>query len=116
VDDIFVAVTIAAASIVPLPLIFRCLQAKTALWVTALVALCCAALAVTFFLLWQWSQHPVLAYVDAIVYGLLALLAPLVAINGRLIRRDEQRRPRSLAGLGLEARPEERAESGTGSV
>jgi hypothetical protein len=106
-DDTALAIIIAAMSIVPLPLIFRVLHSKTAIWISVLVGLGSAALAVTFFWLWQWSQHPVLAYLDAIVYCSLALLAPLVAINGRLSPSGEQRVPVSQTGLGLKTTPKE---------
>jgi hypothetical protein len=89
-DAALATIIIAALSIVPLPLISRCLHPKTALWISVLVGFSSAALAVTFFCLWQWALHPVLAYLDAIVYGLLALLVPLVAINGRVIPSDKQ--------------------------
>jgi hypothetical protein len=61
-------------------LIFRLLLPKTALWISLLCGLGSAALAVSFFWLWQWLEHPVIAYVDAIVYGSLALQAILVPV------------------------------------
>lgn len=109
-DDTALATIIAFISIVPLPLIFRFLHPKTAIWISVLVGLSSAVLAVTFFWLWQWSQHPVGAYLDAIVYGSLALLVPLVAINGRLIPSGEQRVPVSQTGLGLQTPPKEQTD------
>jgi hypothetical protein len=73
----------AGLSVVPLLLIFRLLHPKTAHWISLLGSLGSVALAVSFFWLWQWLEHPVLAYVDAIVYGCIALLAILVPINRR---------------------------------
>ncbi len=69
-----------------------------------LVGLGSAALAVGFFWLWQRLQHPLLAYIDAIVYGGLALLATFVLINRWLRVPGYQREPTI---QGLQAPPNE---------
>jgi hypothetical protein len=46
-------------------------------WGLALVAAGCAAAAVGFFRLYQWAGWPVMAYLDAVTFGLFALLAVL---------------------------------------
>jgi hypothetical protein len=116
VDDTALAAIMAVLSIAPLPLILRFLHPKIGGLTSLSLGLGCTALAVTFFWLWQWSQHPVLAYLDAIVYGLLALLAPLLALGERLRQRDEQRVAGSETGLGIGARSETPNGSGTSSV
>jgi putative effector of murein hydrolase len=116
VDPLALTMLVVGLSVLPLPLIFRSLHPKTAVWISVLVSLGSVALAVAFFLLWQWLQHPLLAYLDAIVYGLLALLAPLVAINGRLSTSGKQPVPDSQPGLGVGTRPQEPNESGTDSA
>ena len=92
-DDTALAVILAGISIVPLFLIFRVLDRKMPVWAGVLAGLGCVVPAVGFFWAWQWAQHPVLAYIDATVYGLLALLVPLFAVNRRLIPGNEQRVP-----------------------
>jgi hypothetical protein len=89
-------------SLAPLPLIFRCLHPKAALGISVLVGLASVVLAVSFFWLWQWLQHPLIAYLDATLYGLLALQAILVTRIGR-----DERLPPTNSGTsrGLPAQP-----------
>jgi hypothetical protein len=89
VDDTALAVIIAALSIAPLPLLSRCVAPRTPPWKSVLASLGATLLAVSFFWLWHWAHHPVLAYLDAILYGLIALLAPLVAVSER-VRKDNR--------------------------
>jgi hypothetical protein len=83
-DPLALVVLTAGLSLVPIPLIYRCLRPKTAIGISGLVSLGSAGLAVTFFWLWQRLEQPVLAYLDAIVYGSLAFLALMAPINRRL--------------------------------
>jgi hypothetical protein len=95
-DPLALDVLAAGLSIAPLLLIFRLPiyrwhHPKTGIWMRVLVALGCVALAVGFFWMWQYLQHPVIAYLDAIVYGLCGLQALLVPlVNGKIEpkRRD----------------------------
>jgi hypothetical protein len=76
-------------SILPLPLVLRCCDPKTATWLAILTSVCSAGLAACFFCLWQWLQYPVLAYLDAIVYGLWSLAAALGVVAKCLRQRGE---------------------------
>ena len=96
-DKLALDVLAAALSLAPLLLVFRwlsyrMLHSKSAAWISldVLMVLGCAALAVGFFWMWQSLEHPVLAYLDGIVYALLALLAALVPISRWLRTRDTQ--------------------------
>jgi hypothetical protein len=71
-------------SILPMPVILRYTSPQTAPWAAALTTVGSAILAVGFFCLWQWLQYPVLAYLDAILYGLFAVQAVLVLVVRRL--------------------------------
>lgn len=101
-DMLALDVLAAALSLAPLLLIFRwlthrMLHPKSAAWISldVLMGLGCAALAVGFFWMWQSLEHPVLAYLDGILYALLALLAALVPITRWLRMRETQRVPGS---------------------
>jgi hypothetical protein len=101
-DKLALDVLAAGLSLAPLLLIFRwqthrMLHSKSATWISldVLMVLGCAALAVGFFWMWQSLEHPVLAYLDGIVYALLALLAALVPITRWLRTRETQRVPGS---------------------
>jgi|GEM_PF-6611291 len=78
-------------SILPMPAILRYTGPHTAPGVAALTAAGSAILAAGFFCLWQWLQYPVLAYVDAILYGLFAVQALLVLLVRRLNPASGQR-------------------------
>jgi hypothetical protein len=99
-DKVALDVLAAALSLAPLLLIFRWLNyrmfhSKSAVWINLDMLMClgCAALAVGFFWMWQSLEHPVLAYLDGIVYVLLALLAALVPITRWLRTHETQRVP-----------------------
>jgi hypothetical protein len=77
-------------SILPLPLLFRSIVPQKASWILALAAFASVGLAVGFFCLWEWLEYPVLAYLDGITYGCLALTAGLGLLNRRLSPRDSQ--------------------------
>ena len=101
-DKLALDVLAAALSLAPLLVIFRWLtyrmfHSKSAVWISldVLMVLSCAALAVGFFWMWQSLEHPVLAYLDGIVYVLLALQAALVPITRWLRTRETQRVPGS---------------------
>lgn len=101
-DKLALEVLAAAISLAPLLLIFRwlthrMLHAKSAAWISldVLMVVGCAALAVGFFWMWESLEHPMLAYLDGIVYVLLALLAALVPITRWLRTRETQRVPGS---------------------
>jgi hypothetical protein len=91
VDHPTLVLLAAALSLVPLPLLLWCVRPKTALWICLPAGLGAAAFAVGIFWLWQQLEQPFLAYLDAIVYGSLALLAVLVQINKWLGRSDARR-------------------------
>jgi hypothetical protein len=115
-DKVALDVIGAALSIAPLPLIYRWLLPKSAIWVSVLLGVGSAALAVCFFGMWRYLEHPVLAYLDALVYGLLALLFPLVAFNGRWTVRNELTGPSGRVGLDVRTEPEAQNGPGMGSL
>jgi hypothetical protein len=80
-------------SLLPLPPILRHLHPKIGLGVGILLTLVSAAIAVTLFLLWQSFQRPLLAYLDGILYALLALLAILLMIVSHLTAKQAQANP-----------------------
>jgi hypothetical protein len=57
---------------------------ETATWALALIAVGCAASAVTFFCLYRWASWPVLAYLEAITFGVFALQAVFALCVKRL--------------------------------
>ena len=69
------------------------LNPKTPAWLLAIIAVGSVALSVGFFCLFQWVGYPVLAYVDSITLGLIALLAVLLHRQRWSSPRDEPRGP-----------------------
>jgi hypothetical protein len=61
------------------------LTPKTPTWLLSLIAAGSVALMVSFFCLYQWVGYPVLAYIDSITFGLVALLAASLL----LVKRKE---------------------------
>jgi hypothetical protein len=80
------------------------------------VGLGSAALAAGFFWMWRLLQYPVLAYLDAALYGLLALLAAATAAGTWLGRGDAEPTPDSGSGREALTRPEGRDGPGQGRV
>jgi ABC-type branched-subunit amino acid transport system permease subunit len=76
-----VASAVMLLSILLIPLLWRYSVPKTTTWKIVLTAGCWAVLAAGFFFLWHWLGYPVLAYLDAVVYGLGSLTAALVVIS-----------------------------------
>jgi hypothetical protein len=79
----------------PLPLLLPRIRPTSAVWVNVLLGLGCAALAVSFYWLWQWLDQPLLAYLDVLVYGLYALLAAFCGGSRRHLPADEPTTPAS---------------------
>jgi hypothetical protein len=92
-------------SILPLYVLFRYDNYKSPRWVIALAGAVSAVLAVVFYLVWQRLQYPVLAYVDAGIYGLFALQAVTLLVATRAARR---------AGVNLGPRDPKAADNSQG--
>ena len=97
-DDTTRATIVPTLVIVLAPLIqllslvfFRVLGPRVAIGTNVLVCLGCAALAVTFFWLLQSLQRPVLAYLAAFVYGVMAIEVFFLAVFWWLALRNTQR-------------------------
>jgi hypothetical protein len=81
-------VGLALLSLLPLPLILHYVHPKIGLGVCVVVVLVSVTIAVALFCLWQWLQQPVLAYLDAAMYGLIAVLAILLLLVHRWTPAD----------------------------
>jgi len=74
----------------PLLLLGKYQKHSHVLWINMIVAVGSASFAVALYFLWQRFQYPILARFHALLYGVLAVMAALLAIKVVMSRQKNR--------------------------